>query len=218
MDLTVMLPAYNEEKGIGKVIDEIRALPIEYKILVGDNMSSDETCGVVENRGITPVLVYKKGKGNVIRTLLKYVDTPYVCMVNSDYTYALDQLPEAAALLKFYDIVLGWRKYKMKGSMSLTNRIGNGLLTGLANLLYGARIHDLCSGLQCFRTDVLRRFNLTSWGYTLEADLFINAVKSGCVAIEVPIKYRPRLEGGRGIGIVTGLKIGWFLIRGRFSC
>lgn len=215
MDLTIMLPAYNEEKAIGKVLGEI---PSGCKVLVGDNMSSDETCGVVEGKGITPLLVYERGKGSVIRALIKHVDTPYTVMANADYTYPLTYVPTLYHLLSISgaDVVMGYRDIREKDSMPFTNSLGNWLLSLLASVLYGKRVYDLCTGMWGFKTDVLKGFNLTSTHFTLEADLFVNAVKSGCRIEQIPIAYRARLEGDKPkLKIWDGFRIAWFLIKRR---
>lgn len=215
--VTILLPAYNEEKAIGKVIDEI---PSGCRVLVGDNCSSDNTCDVIERKGLTPLLVYERGKGNVIRALTKYIDTPYTIMANSDYTYPLTYSHTIYHLLSKSgaDVVMGYRHIKEKGSMSFTNSLGNWALSLLASVLYKKRVYDVCTGMWGFKTDVLKGFNLTSAHFTLEADLFVNAVKNGCRIEQIPIAYRARLEGDKPkLKVWDGFRIAWFLIRKRWS-
>ena len=217
--VTVVLPAYNEEKAIGKVIDEIRALPIECKILVGDNTSSDGTYNVVKNKGITPVRVREKGKGNVVRALLKYVETPYVITVDADYTYPIgNHLMSICSALGGRDVVICYRRWKERNSMSLTNSIGNYLLSLLASILYGYKVRDFNSGLWGFKKEALDKFKLTSKGFTLEADFFTNAIKHKCKMWQIPIRYRARLDGSKPkLKIWDGFKIAWFLLHRRFD-
>lgn len=218
-DLTIILPAYNEERSIGLVIDEIRALPIECSILVGDNNSTDKTFYEAYNKSITARIIKERGKGNVVQKLIKEVETPYVVMVNADYTYPLKYIQLIYHLLRMehYDVVIGCRVFKDKGSMSLLNSIGNFLLSLWASILYRKGVSDLCSGMWGFRTDKLKEFSLTSPGFTLEADFFSNAVKHKCKIVQIPIGYRARLDGSKAkLRVWDGLKIAWFLLKRRF--
>lgn len=219
-ELTIILPAYNEEQAIGLVIDEIRSLPVHCNILVVDNGSTDSTSKVALSKKVRVVGELKKGKGNAMRTGFGLVDTPFVVMVNSDYTYPLEYIQTIYGLLKkgYYDVVIGCRQLKEKGSMSSANTLGNFLLSTLASTLYGHRIYDICSGMWGFRKEALEKFEITSTGFTLEADLFVNSLRSRCKVFQIPIGYRPRLNGSKPkLKIHDGLKIGWFLIKKRWK-
>lgn len=216
-DLTIILPAYNEEAGIGLVLEEAKL--IGCKFLVGDNNSTDRTKEVCEQRGIKPLSVLEKGKGNVIRELINRVATPYIVMVNSDYTYPLKYIPTIYSLLSMqhYDVVIGPRQFKEPGSMPFLNSFGNWGLSILASTLYGFRVYDLCTGMWGFRTEIIKRINIESNGFTLEAEFFSKAVKNKCKIGQIPISYRPRLNGSQAkLKISDGFKIGWFLVKERF--
>lgn len=218
-EITVILPAYNEEQAIGRVIDEIRSLPIECKILVGDNASTDMTQHIAWGKGVELFYIQEKGKGNVIKVLLRHVDTPYVVMVNADYTYPLSYAMTIHQLLSLSraDVVMGYRNIKEKDSMTLTNSLGNWCLSLLASILYGKRVYDVCTGMWGFKTDGLKKFSLTSEGFTLEADLFTNVIKNKCRVEQIPIAYRARLDGSKTkLKVRDGFKIAWFLIKRRF--
>ena len=218
MDLTVMLPTYNEELTIGRVIDEIRSLPIECEILIGDGNSSDRTYSIAESMGVTPISIKERGKGNAIRKLIREVNTPYVIMINADYTYPIKytQLIFKLLSMEYYDVVIGCRLFKEKGSMSSANTLGNFLLSMLASILYRYRIYDVCSGMWGFKKEVLDKFNVTSGGFTLEADFFSNSVKNKCKIIQIPIEYRARPDGSLAkLKVWDGFKIAWFLIKRR---
>ena len=216
--VTVLLPTYNEEKAIGKVLDEI---PTGCVILIGDGSSTDKTRYIARSKGVEPTRIYRKGKGSAIRELIKYVDTPYTIMVNADFTYPLEYISTILYLLSKSeaDVVIGYRHIKEKDSMSLTNSLGNWLLSLLASILYGKRVYDVCTGMWGFKTEALQRFNLTSTHFTLEADLFVNSIRNECRIEQIPIAYRARLEGSRAkLKVRDGLRIGWFLLRRRLGC
>ena len=106
-DLTVVLPAYNEEQAIGLVIDGTRLAAPGSKILVVDNNSSDNTRRISLGKGVTLIDEPKRGKGNAIQTALTHIDTPYVIMVDSDYTYPLEHIKPIYGFLAMghYDVV-----------------------------------------------------------------------------------------------------------------
>lgn len=218
-NLTIILPTRNEKEAIGSVLDEIRLLPLKIDILVVDYKSSNGTREVILERVVRLIDEESPGKGNAMRTAFTQVKTPYVIMVNADYTYPLEYATTIYHILSLSgaDVVLGYRDIKEKDSMSLLNSFGNWCLSLLASILYRKRVYDVCTGMWGFRTERLKSFNLTSEGFTLEADLFTNAVKGNCRIEQIPIAYRARLDGSVAkLKIWDGFKIGWFLIRRRF--
>lgn len=214
-DITVILPALNEEKSIGLVIDEIRSLPVRCNILVVDNGSTDGTQKVIRSKYVDVVYQSERGKGNAVRMGLRLIDTPYTIMMDSDYTYPARHIPRIVELLGGkYDVVMGYRDMS---SMFKLNRIANRALSKYASVLYNVRVLDLCTGMWGFRTETLKSFNLISKGFTLEADLFVNSLRHSRKMAQVPIGYRPRLDGSRAkIKVWDGARIGWFLLRHRW--
>ena len=216
--LTILLPAYNEARAIGRLLDEIKdTVLISYDLLVIDNASTDSTLRITLDSGTTVLQVANKGKGNAIRESIRTIDTPYTIMMNSDLTYPPQFIKLIyQELVKGADVVLGTRALVDKGAMSLVNSMGNWGLSFLASILYGQRVNDLCTGMWGFRTSALHSFVLTSAHFTLEADLFINAIRHKCKIRQVPIAYRARLDGDRPkLKFSDGLKIGWFLLKHR---
>ena len=221
MDLTILLPALNEVEAIGPLLDEIqRDVKVPHTVLVIDSDSTDGTDSIALNHKAVLMRVRKEGKGAAVRSGLHMVGTPYVIMMNSDYTYPAgyvnwmyDRLKNSRA-----DVVIGHRDIVDKGAMAFVNSVGNWLLSLEASILYNTRVYDVCSGMWGFRTEVLKQFRLTSKGFTLEADLFVNTVKSRRQLQQIPIAYRARLGGSRPkLQVRDGLKIGWFLLKRRFS-
>lgn len=218
--VTVIIPAYNEEEAIGKVIDEIRSSPVPCQILVGDNNSTDGTYEIAKNKGVTPMRVYRQGKGNVVKALLTQVITPYVIMVDADYTYPVGfYLKAIVSLLELdADVVMCYRAWRQKDSMSRMNSIGNSLLSWLASILYGCKVVDVCTGLWGFKRGALDKFGLTSEGFTLEVEFFANAMERKCCIQQLPIEYRARLGGSKPkLKISDGFRIALFLIKRRLS-
>ena len=216
--ITVLLPAYNEEKAIGKVIHDINALSRNYNILVVDNACTNGTAKKVAALGVEVLYEAEKGKGNAIRAGFKHIKTPLVVMIDADGTYPVDAIPVCCDALLEYDVVKGARQEKEDGSMSKVHKFGNWGLSILASVLYGYRVKDVCSGLWAFRMVSLNKFKLTSAGFTLEADIFINTVKNKCKLKEITIPYSKRVDGDEAkLRFIDGFKIAWFLIRKRWS-
>ena len=220
IDLTILLPAYNEEKAIGPLLREIREeVHIPHKILVVDNASTDRTAQISQAEGAFVFPVPTKGKGNAVREAISQLDTPFVVMMNSDLTYPPKHVETMHLLLKHVaPVVIGSRSLVERGAMPFVNSVGNSMLSALASALYGRHIWDLCSGRWGFRTEVLKSFSLTSVGFSLEADLFICTVKGKHPWAQIPIGYRARLDGDRPkLRVADGLKIGSFLVQRRFK-
>ncbi len=216
-ELTILLPTLNEETAIRQVLDEIQSLPIDSQVIVIDGRSTDRTVEIAREMGATIHYEDEKGKGVAVRSALGLIDTPYTIMVNADYTYPIHPVIYMHKLMseEGIEVVVGYRHIRQKGSMSTLNTIGNNLLSLEASILYGRRIYDVCSGLWGFHTEILQSFNLTSMGFTLEADLFINSMGYKCTKEQIPIPYRSRPEGSSSkLKFSHGLEIGLFLVKG----
>ena len=214
MGVTILLPTFNEEASIGEVIDSIRSLSDGYKIVVIDGPSTDRTRDIVLNKGATLLTENRRGKGIAIRTAFESLRDDYYVMLNADGTYSVEAIPKILEELEKYDVVICPR-VRGKGSMPLLHIIWNWFLTKLANLLYGTHIRELCTGMWGLRQSVVSSLELTSVGFTLEADLFVNCFELGCTIGEVPVLYKPRVKGKAKLRPLDGLKIAWFLIERR---
>lgn len=217
-EITIILPTLNEAKAISKVIQEIRLLPIKCQIFVVDGLSTDDTPAIALDLGVPVFYEKRKGKGVAFRTVLKHIDTPYIVMIDADGTYPVDAIVSFCEALSEYDIVKGDRKWLENGAMTKTHRFGNYMISLLASILFQHRTRDVCSGMWAFRKECLDKFNLTSAGFTLEADLFINTVRTGCTLKELPIEYKKRIQGDKAkLMMRDGFEIGWFLIKRRLQ-
>jgi glycosyltransferase involved in cell wall biosynthesis len=212
--LVVILPALNEELAIGKLIDEIHKFT-DADIIVANNGSTDNTEGIAISKGARVINIKARGKGNAIREAFKLVEYPYCVVMDSDYTYPPKYIPSILAeLIDGADIVMGYRLWKKPNSMPLVNSIGNGILSILASIFYRHAIYDTCTGMWGFKKEAIAQFNLTSVGFTLEADLLDNVKYNNHKLVQIPIGYRPRLNGSKAkLRISDGFKIAWYLIK-----
>lgn len=223
-EVSIILPALNEEKTIGKVIDEVPMEEIEGKgyraeIIVVDNGSADRTREIAEAKGARIVTEPRRGKGRAVRTAFKSVSGDFVFMIDADFTYPATYIPQMLKLLEGkYDVVLGSRLkgQREEGAMTRLNLVGNLLLALLADLLYRTRISDPCSGLWGFRGRVVRTLKLDAVGFELEANMLIEIAKKGYRIGEVPIHYRRRPTPAKLSSLKAGFRIGRTLVRKRF--
>jgi len=216
--LTVIVPALNESATIKEVVMSIKALSIKPKVLVVDNSSWDDTAELAKEAGAEVINVVMRGKGVAVQEALKHIDTPYIGMIDADGTYPVETFLVLMEAMSGCDVAKEHRKWCDNGSMSKTHKVGNYLLSAFASMLYGKRVHDVCSGQWVFKRECLDKFKITSRGFTLEADLFTNTVLNGYRLGEYPTTYQARLDGSKAkLKMLDGVKIALFLITRRLK-
>jgi glycosyltransferase involved in cell wall biosynthesis len=223
--ISVVLPALNEEEAIGKVLDEIPVEELEAKgyqveIIVVDNGSTDKTAKIAAAHGAKVISEPNRGKGRAIRTGFGSVSGDFVFMLDSDFTYPAGYITQMVGVLESgYDVVIGSRLNGAveHGAIKRFNLIGNHLLAFLANMLYGTRVSDLCTGFWGFKVKVLRSLNLDAVGFELEANMLIEVSKQKYRIGEVPILYRRRATASKLGSVKAGWMIGKTLMRKRFG-
>jgi len=189
-DLTIILPTLNEEEAIGPVIDELRQHGYD-NILVIDGHSTDKTKEIALEKSAEFHVQKGKGKAEGIKDALNYVNTPYVLIMDTDYTYDAADIEKFLEKVNDANEIIGARDLKSK-AIPKFNQFGNSLITKTFNLVMGARLEDVCSGMYLIKTDFLRSLDLQLKGYQLELDIAAKTNEIGRV-IQVPINYRDRL-------------------------
>jgi len=219
-DTLVLLPALNEEEAIGQTIDDVRLHLPGCQLVVVDNYSTNGTRRIVKGKGVR-LISTPRGKGLAVRTALLGIlptNFKWLVMIDADFTYPAEHIPVVISELeKGADVVMGYRQELEMGSMTDIHAFGNTGLSLMASLLYLKWVRDVCTGMWGFRRDALKKFKLTSPKFTLEADFFVNAVKTKCNITQIPISYRARVDGSLPkLKVSDGFDIGWFLIKKRF--
>ncbi len=220
----IIIPTLNEAETIGKVIDEIPRQALEQagyqvEVTVIDGGSTDGTGQIAEEKGVKVVIEPRRGKGRAMRTALELTEADFIFMLDGDYTYPAGYITQMLELLRdTYPVVIGSRLKGQieKGGMSRLNLIGNRLLTLMANILYGAKLSDLCTGYWGLRGEIVPNLDLLADGFDFEAELYSQVAKKGYQIGEVPIYFRRRKSPPKLNSIRDGLKIGWALIIRRF--
>jgi len=205
--ITVLIPCFNEEDGIGEVIkkfpkEKLEALKYSLEIVVIDNNSKDHTAEIARAHGATVLHEPKKGKGNAIQTGFKYItkDTDYVVMIDGDNTYRPEEILNLIIPLTsgFYDVTIGSRLLGSisKGSMTKFNMIGNKVFSLLVRTFYkgGKNVTDVLTGYFAWKRDTIERlrWHLVSEEFTIEMEMVTKMAKLGDRMVFVPIGYDPR--------------------------
>ena len=204
--MTVVIPTLNEEQAIGKVIEELKACGWS-DILVVDGGSTDRTREIAESMGARVVLQEGKGKADAIRTAVKHVKTPYIVVMDGDYTYPAHHINELVREMeeKGLDEVIGAR-LRGRENIPLVNRFGNWVITTAFNLLFATHLTDVCSGMYLVKTEVAREVGFEAKGFSVEVEIAAHVASTSRRIGEVPIEYRPRI-GEPKLGKRHGIRI-----------
>ena len=197
--IAVLIPCYNEEKTVAKVIrDEKAALP-EAVVYVYDNNSTDRTAQIAEAEGAVVRPEYMQGKGNVIRRMFREIDARCYIMVDGDDTYPMEFAPQMVekVLCHNADMVVGDRlssTYFEENKRPFHN-MGNSLVRAGINHLFGCEVKDIMTGFRAFSYGFVKTFPILSKGFEIETEMTIHAVYNHMQIDNVIVEYRDRPEG-----------------------
>ncbi|MDP3764137.1 MAG: glycosyltransferase family 2 protein [bacterium] len=227
MKLSILIPAYNEEKTIVQVINKVNAqtyLGWDKEIIVIDDGSTDNSKNIIENCKLKIVnlrlISYSRnmGKGSAIKTGVEAMSGNAVIVQDADLEYdpadiqlLLDELDRGA------DVVYGSRNLKPERRGYSHYVIGSKIMDFLVNLFFGTKLTDVYTCYKLFPVEVIKKINITSTGFELEMELTVKTLKMGYKIKEVPIHYYPRkFNEGKKIRARDGLKGIWTLLKYRF--
>jgi len=200
-DVSVILPALDEERTIGDCISKIQSVfknnNINGEIIVADS-STDKTPEIARSLGAIIVTSDKIGYGNAYLSAFKRAKGRYIVMGDADNTYDFFEIPALLAPLKQgVDLVIGSRfKGKInKGSMApLHHYIGNPVLTWMINIIFNTRFSDTHSGYRAITHQALDRLNIKTGGMEFASEMLVMASKENLRIQEVPISYSSRVS------------------------
>ena len=198
MRCAVIIPCFNEEVTIGKVIQDVGTVLPHADIYVFDNNSTDRTVQIAEEAGVTVLREKRQGKGFVVQSMFSRVDADVYVMVDGDDTYDLQRLPEMVGMVERdeADMVVGGRLSNFTDkSFRPLHTFGNRLVVGLINRFFGGNLTDVMSGMRVMSRDFVKNINITSSGFEVETEMTIKALKHSNVIREVIISYKERPEG-----------------------
>jgi dolichol-phosphate mannosyltransferase len=210
--LTVIIPAYNEERTLAQVIDRVLALPLRPEVIVVDDGSKDRTADIIRDyqskRGIIGIICPRNGgKGAAIQAGLKHATQPFTIIQDADLEYYPE---EYEALLKPVragkaTVVYGSRNLRHPAARQnhfqyLRFWLGGKVVSLAANYLFFTHLTDEATCYKLFPTDLLRKMNLQCRGFDFCPEVTAKAARLGYKVHEVPIRYNPR-------GLAEGKKI-----------
>ena len=218
MRVSVLLPTLNEAGSILEMIGRVRKVGPDYSIYVVDSGSTDGTAEIARGAGAKVISIEEKGKGLAIRKAFGEIDGDAAVLLDSDCTYSPEEIPLLVDRLGECQVVVGsrFRGKIAEGAMGGVNRFGNRALTAMANILYGKRRSDVCSGFWAFRKEAYKGVDIDTRHFSLEANLFVQCARKGLRVCEVPISYRMR-RGESKLTVFDGIAIGIYLITKRLA-
>jgi len=197
--IAVLIPCYNEEKTIEKVVRDVKEALPEAVVYVYDNNSKDKTAELAVKAGAVLRHEYKQGKGNVIRRMFREIDAQCYLMIDGDDTYPLDCARELVdkVLNHNADMVVGDRlssTYFTENKRPFHN-FGNSLMRISINRLFHTDIKDIMTGYRAFSYEFVKTFPVVSTGFEIETEMTIHAVNYNMQVDNVIVQYRDRPEG-----------------------
>lgn len=197
--IAILIPCYNEEKTISKVVKDAAANVPDAKIYVYDNNSTDKTVELARKAGAVVRFEHSQGKGNVIRRMFREIDAKCYIMIDGDDTYPLEYANEMAGkvLEGNTDMVIGDRlssTYFSENKRPFHN-MGNSLVRSTINRLFDCSIKDIMTGYRAFSYNFVKSFPVLSRGFEIETEMTIHAVFNNMDIDNVIVDYRDRPEG-----------------------
>ncbi|MBS6947344.1 MAG: glycosyltransferase family 2 protein [Bifidobacterium scardovii] len=196
--IAILLPCYNEEITIGKVVRDFRSTLPNATIYVYDNNSTDRTAQIAASEGAIVRKEPRQGKGNVVRAMFEDIDADVYVMADGDDTYPADAAPSMVAkVLEGYDMVIGDRlssTYFQENKRPFHN-FGNRLVRDSINRLFNAHVTDIMTGYRAFSFTFAKTYPVLSHGFEIETEMTIHSLNNNLRLYEMPIQYRDRPKG-----------------------
>lgn len=195
--IAVLLPCYNEEAAIGRVVRDFRRALPQAAIYVYDNASSDRTAEVAAAAGAVVVQEPLRGKGNVVRRMFADVDADIYVLADGDDTYDAAAAPGLIEILcrEQLDMVNAARSHTSQEAYRRGHRLGNRVFTQLVTSLFGKRFNDILSGYRIFSRRFVKSFPALAQGFEIETELTVHALELRMPVREVMTAYKERPEG-----------------------
>ena len=222
--LSVLIPAFNEERTLERVIDTVLKVPEDLEIILIDDGSSDGTWQIMRSRvdGDRVRSVrhdVNQGKGVAIRTGLQHARGHIVLIQDADLEYSPKDYGVLLEPLKSNraTIVYGSRSFSSHSAYSYWYVVGNRLVTLFTNILYNCYLSDIETGYKVMPLAVARSLDLHAQGFELEPEITAKLLRLGHRIFEVPITYAARSrEDGKKLTAMDGVKAVLTLLRYRF--
>ena len=198
--IAVLIPCYNEELTVEKVIKDFRRELPDADIYVYDNNSKDKTADIAVKNGAILRHEYKQGKGNVVRSMFYDIDADLYIMVDGDDTYPAEFVHELIKPVEEgkADMCIGDRLSNgtyQKENKRPFHEFGNNLVKKSINVLFKTDLKDIMTGYRVFNKKFVKNMPVMTNKFEIETEMSLYALDKGFVIKEIPILYRDRPEG-----------------------
>jgi glycosyltransferase involved in cell wall biosynthesis len=196
--IAVLVPCYNEEGTVRRVVEDFRRVLPSATVYVFDNASTDRTADEARDAGAVVVYEKRRGKGNVVAAMFAKVDADYYVMVDGDDTYPAEAAPSLLEPLvrEQADMVVGQRLATYaEGSFRPLHVFGNRLVRWSINTIFSVKLTDIMSGYRAFTHEVAASVPVVASGFDVETEMTLQLLYRRFVLREVPVAYRARPEG-----------------------
>jgi glycosyltransferase involved in cell wall biosynthesis len=195
--LAVLVPCFNEEAAIARVVHDFRAALPQATVYVYDNNSTDRTTEVARDAGAVVRRERQQGKGNVVRRMFSDIDADVYVLVDGDATY---DAPSASGMIARLlddrlDMVVAARVHADEAAYRRGHVTGNRLLTGFVAAVFGTAFTDILSGYRVFSRRFVKSFPVLSGGFEIETELTVHALELELPVAEVRTPYYARPAG-----------------------
>jgi dolichol-phosphate mannosyltransferase len=226
MQVSIVIPIYNEEELIEAVLERVRALPFDKQLILIDDHSADRTPEILaaQKKQHPDTLVFthtvNQGKGAAIRTGIGHATGDIVIIQDADLEYQPEEIP--SVLQPIIDgrtnVAYGSRFLGATHGMRLPNRVANYLLALLTSVLYFHRITDEATAYKAFRREIIQSIPLTCKRFEFCPEVTAKVLRRGENIIEVPVTYTARtFEEGKKIGWPDFIVAVWTLLKNRIG-
>jgi glycosyltransferase involved in cell wall biosynthesis len=211
--IAVLLPCYNEEAAIARVIAGFRKALPGAAIYVYDNNSGDRTVDKAKKAGAIVRTERMQGKGHVVRRMFADVDADVYIMADGDLTYDPKAAPAMVQqlLADQLDMVVGTRQHEAKGAYRGGHVLGNRIFTGLLARLFGRSFSDIFSGYRAFSRRFVKSFPVLSEGFEIETEMSVHALELRMPVGEIETAYGTRPEGSESK--LSTFRDGWRILK-----
>ncbi|MGW1008885.1 glycosyltransferase family 2 protein [Streptomyces termitum] len=208
-----VVPCYNEEAAIAKVVRDLRASLPEALIYVYDNNSTDNTVAEAQKAGAIVRHEPRKGKGNVIRRAFADVEADALLIIDGDDTYDASRAREMVDLLFEgpYDQVVGARREVVETAYRAGHAVGNKMLTGAVRSLFGNDVSDMLSGYRVFSRRYIKSFPALSHEFETETEMTVHALSLRLPTAEMEVDFKDRPAGS--VSKLRTYRDGWRILK-----
>ena len=222
--LSVIIPAYNEERTLRQIIDEVQAVPIDKEIIIVDDASTDGTKRIIEKLDASNIkkIFHEKnqGKGAAIRSAIGAIEGEITIIQDADLEYHPDEYPQLIEQIVKgrADVVFGSRFIGAHRCFLFWHYVGNSVVNMIANVLYNTTLSDLMTCYKAFKSEVIKSINITSKRFGIEPQITGEVFRRNLRVYEVPISYSGRnYSEGKKIKWTDFFVVVWWLLKTKFS-